>query len=55
MQDGFYRLILRIKSIKNAFNATVHIEMKGPHGYLSAVEWPLLPVSNLISNYNVLN
>jgi predicted membrane metal-binding protein len=30
----------------NSFPA-VNVEMLGPHGYLSAIEWPLLPVSAL--------
>lgn len=42
--DGLYLLILEIKSSAE-FNATVDIEMLGRNGYLSAVDWPLLPVS----------
>lgn len=40
--DGLYLLILEIKSSAE-FNATVDIEMLGRNGYLSAVDWPLLP------------
>lgn len=43
-KDGVYFFLLTIES-KNDFNATVHIEMKGRDGgFLSAVDWPLLPV-----------
>lgn len=43
--DGVYLLVLRIVTVeeKNLFDATVDIEMRGEKGYLSAVEWPLLP------------
>lgn len=27
------------------FNASVHVELKGSYGFLSAADWPLLPVS----------
>lgn len=45
-RDGVYYFILTIesKNDKNDFNASVHIEMKGTYGFLSAVDWPLLPV-----------
>lgn len=42
-KDGLYIFILRIES-DDGYLANVHVEMKGPHGYLSAVDWPLLPV-----------
>lgn len=29
---------------KSDFNASVHIEMRGIYGFLSAVDYPLLPV-----------
>lgn len=32
----------------SSFNATVHIELKGSYGFLSAADWPLLPVSFLV-------
>lgn len=42
-EDGIYMLILVIQSkAKNIFNAQIEVEMKSDHGYLSAVEWPLL-------------
>ncbi|EDS43048.1 conserved hypothetical protein [Culex quinquefasciatus] len=41
-KDGLYIFILRIES-KEDYQANVHVEMKGPNGFLSAVDWPLLP------------
>ncbi|XP_055641214.1 transmembrane protein 87A [Toxorhynchites rutilus septentrionalis] len=41
-KDGLYIFILRIEG-DEGYIANVHVEMKGPHGYLSAVDWPLLP------------
>ncbi|RWS28673.1 transmembrane protein 87A-like isoform X1 [Leptotrombidium deliense] len=42
--DGVYLLVLYIEGINGVkFSAKVDIEMKGKLGYLSAVEWPLLP------------
>lgn len=40
--DGVYLFALFIKSDKN-YNASVHIEMRATYGFLSAVDWPLLP------------
>lgn len=34
---------LEIKSVAE-FNASVHIELRGSYGFLSAADWPLLPV-----------
>lgn len=45
-KDGFYTLLLDIRG-KDEFHAAVTIEMQGTHGYLSAVDWPLLPVSGI--------
>lgn len=42
-RDGVYVLILQILSDSVDFNASVHIEMMGTYGYLSAADWPLLP------------
>lgn len=42
-KDGFYMLSLQISS-NTPFTSDVHIEMKGKQGYLSAADWPLLPV-----------
>lgn len=44
-QDGMYFFQMSIKSVSEShdFNVTVHIEMKGTYGYLSARDWPLLP------------
>ncbi|XP_019561310.3 transmembrane protein 87A isoform X1 [Aedes albopictus] len=41
-KDGLYIFILRIDS-QDSFVANVHVEMKSEQGYLSAVDWPLLP------------
>lgn len=43
--DGVYLFILLIRSSDPSFKFTaeVDIAMKSSHGYLSAVEWPLLP------------
>lgn len=42
-KDGVYLFALIIKSNAKEYNASVHIEMRGTYGYLSAVDWPLLP------------
>ncbi|XP_065093259.1 transmembrane protein 87A isoform X2 [Ochlerotatus camptorhynchus] len=43
-KDGLYIFILRIQSeSQDNFVANVHVEMKSEQGYLSAVDWPLLP------------
>ncbi|XP_055386516.1 transmembrane protein 87A [Condylostylus longicornis] len=42
LNDGIYDFVLYIES-GGEFQTPVHIEIRGPHGYLSAVEWPLLP------------
>ncbi|XP_055917895.1 transmembrane protein 87A [Eupeodes corollae] len=43
-KDGIYEFVLTIEPVKNVdFAAPVHIELPGPQGYLSAIEWPLLP------------
>jgi len=54
-KDGFYLVILRLATTSGTpFRAEVEIDMKGPHGYLSASDWPLMLVrflrfTNLIS------
>lgn len=56
--DGIYLLTLAIEpDIKTAtFNLSVTIKMRETYGYLSAVDWPFLPVrffwnENTIVNY----
>lgn len=46
-RDGFYILNVHISPENgNVFKeAKVHVEMKGTYGYLSAANWPLLPVN----------
>ncbi|XP_055320344.1 transmembrane protein 87A [Sitodiplosis mosellana] len=42
--DGVYLFALIIRATSNKdYNASVHIEMRGTYGFLSAVDWPLLP------------
>lgn len=43
--DGLYLFALFIQPVneKAAFNASVHIEMRAEYGFLSAVDYPLLP------------
>ncbi|KAG8229503.1 hypothetical protein J437_LFUL004909 [Ladona fulva] len=41
--DGVYLLVVRIGAASTNFNASVHVEMLGTYGYLSAMDWPLLP------------
>ncbi|XP_030384289.1 transmembrane protein 87A [Scaptodrosophila lebanonensis] len=44
-EDGIYELELIIQTIPagQSFKATVGIEFLGPHGYISAIDWPFLP------------
>lgn len=45
-QDGQYQFSLSITTINDEyFRANVHIEMRASYGYLSAADFPLLPVS----------
>lgn len=49
-KDGIYEFVLTIEPVKNVdFAAPVHIELPGPQGYLSAIEWPLLPVNTKLN------
>lgn len=42
--DGDYLFVIHISgSPGSSFNAAVELEMQGPSGYLSIVDWPLLP------------
>lgn len=41
--DGVYILFLFFNHTNAEVNLGVQIEIKGEHGYLSAVDWPLLP------------
>ncbi|EDV57367.1 transmembrane protein 87A [Drosophila erecta] len=43
-EDGIYEIEVNIAPSQSApFNAVVHIEFLGPHGYISAIDWPFLP------------
>ncbi|ALC37971.1 CG17660 [Drosophila busckii] len=44
-EDGIYKIDLSIQSAQpeQKFRASVSIEYLGPHGYISARDWPLLP------------
>ncbi|KAH8238127.1 hypothetical protein KR038_001469 [Drosophila bunnanda] len=46
-EDGIYEIEILISPEPSAseFSAVVHIEFLGPHGYISAIDWPFLPVS----------
>lgn len=49
--DGIYMLTIYINNDlesdkSKVFTAHGNIEMMGSYGYLSAVDWPLLPVSS---------
>ncbi|XP_043063863.1 transmembrane protein 87A [Drosophila ficusphila] len=41
-EDGIYVIEVTIASSEQ-FTAVVHIEFLGPHGYISAIDWPFLP------------
>lgn len=41
-KDGFYTLVLKMKGTD--FKAYVLVNIIGKNGYLSAADWPLLPV-----------
>ncbi|XP_013778767.1 transmembrane protein 87A-like isoform X2 [Limulus polyphemus] len=44
-QDGVYLLVVNLKSVgeNKDFRTTVDIKLKGDYGFLSAIDWPLLP------------
>ncbi|KAH8282955.1 hypothetical protein KR054_011165 [Drosophila jambulina] len=44
-EDGIYEIEILITPEPPAaeFSAVVHIEFLGPHGYISAIDWPFLP------------
>ena len=45
-KEGVYLLIIQIKTENSiSFTAQTTIEMKSDSGYLSVVDWPLLPVN----------
>lgn len=52
-KDGVYFFTLRIDSQQD-FNASVHVEIRSPHGYLSAFDWPLLPFYGVMCGIYVL-
>ncbi|OCT79778.1 transmembrane protein 87A [Xenopus laevis] len=42
-QDGPYLFVLQVKAgEKEEWNVTVTVSMKGPHGFISASDWPLM-------------
>ena len=53
--DGDYLLIIHMESSDwypdsyESFDATITISMEGNHGYLSVVDWPLLPFYGCMS------
>ncbi|XP_017075768.1 LOW QUALITY PROTEIN: transmembrane protein 87A [Drosophila eugracilis] len=42
-KDGIYEIEVIIAPQSPQFSAVVHIEFLGPHGYISAIDWPFLP------------
>lgn len=49
LQDGVYILTITIRPVfskidQSEFTANLEVSMRGPHGYLSAINWPLLHV-----------
>ncbi|XP_067119815.1 transmembrane protein 87A isoform X2 [Centruroides vittatus] len=54
-KDGMYLFVLFIESVDSKpFNITVNIEMKSQYGYLSAVDWPLLPFYGVMCGIYVI-
>ncbi|XP_023955111.2 transmembrane protein 87A [Bicyclus anynana] len=54
-KEGIYELWMSAQSDKK-FQATLHVEMVAPSGYLSAAIWPLLPFFNVMCGvYTVLS
>jgi hypothetical protein len=51
-KDGVYVFGLRIESMTpdTDYNASVHLEIKSLYGYLSAADYPLLPVGETLKN-----
>ena len=49
--DGLYIFQYEIQADKD-FTANIVIEVRRNSGYLSAVDWPLLPVSSVLRNFN---
>lgn len=56
-QDGVYLLVIYITATgaeEGNFTAILDISLKGPHGYLSAVDWPLLPFYGVMCGIYVI-
>jgi len=43
--------LVKHENDENKFTANLEVSMRGPHGYLSATNWPLLHVSNTLCCY----
>lgn len=63
LRDGVYLLTLTIQpeiinpqqfDNENQFNGNLEVSMQGPHGYLSATNWPLLHVIYFITHCKYL-
>ncbi|GAB0095414.1 transmembrane protein 87A [Sergentomyia squamirostris] len=52
-KDGVYFFTLQTDS-RQEYNASVHVEIKGPHGFLSAFDWPLLPFYGVMCGIYVI-
>ncbi|KAJ8922759.1 hypothetical protein NQ315_007794 [Exocentrus adspersus] len=53
-RDGVYVLALKVNTNTSEYSVGVHIEMKNSYGYLSAVDWPLLPFYGFMCIYYVI-
>lgn len=54
-RDGMYLFVIFIESVDDKpFNITVDVEMKSQYGYLSAVDWPLLPFYGVMCGIYVI-
>ncbi|XP_037080065.1 LOW QUALITY PROTEIN: transmembrane protein 87A-like [Pollicipes pollicipes] len=57
--DGIFLLVVHVAGRDQAasprpLNVTVHLEMRGAHGYLSAADWPYLPFYSVMCAVYVL-
>lgn len=53
-RDGVYVLGLSVTTNNSDYNVGVHLEIKSDYGYLSAVDWPLLPFYGFMCIYYII-